>query len=386
MRVGVFTFIPVLVIFALSGSAAYAQTDAFLLIDDGLLTRRVRVAGINAGAVSFLDQVGDIGSLAVDDCIALIRREARWERFARPHLLLADGRRLPGTAAEGGSTSAEALAWKHAWLGRIEVPIDDIRALVLRPGETAPSAHAEDVIILANGDRLEGIITALGDPITIEIGGPDAARAIDVPLDRIAAAATLNPPRAASGRRIYFDDGTILDVRELTVGADGYVRFTARGFGSKAKATRILLDDIQAIVFGTRKVIPLGRLTPAEIDRPAWRYAAPEPEVINADAPLGPGAIELRGPLTVRYELPAGCRRFAAQAVLPDSARGWGDLELIVRCGDEELHRQRINGAQPADAINVPIAGGELTIELTEGDHGPIQDRLLLRRPLLLVE
>lgn len=202
MRVGVFTFIPVLVIFALSGSAAYAQTDAFLLIDDGLLTRRVRVAGINAGAVSFLDQVGDIGSLAVDDCIALIRREARWERFARPHLLLADGRRLPGTAAEGGSTSAEALAWKHAWLGRIEVPIDDIRALVLRPGETAPSAHAEDVIILANGDRLEGIITALGDPITIEIGGPDAARAIDVPLDRIAAAATLNPPRAASGRRI----------------------------------------------------------------------------------------------------------------------------------------------------------------------------------------
>jgi hypothetical protein len=108
--------------------------------------------------------------------------------------------------------------------------------------------------------------------------------------------------------------------------------------------------------------------------------------VIEEGAPLGPGAIEFRGPLAVRYDLPAGCRRFAAEAMLPRSGRGWGDFELVLRCGDEEVYRQRINGNQPTDAINVPIAGRSLTIELTEGDHGPIQDRLVLRRALLLIE
>ncbi|MDY7110019.1 MAG: hypothetical protein SYC29_15415 [Planctomycetota bacterium] len=375
-----------LVVLILCTPAVCAQADEFLLIDDDLLTRRVRVAELNAGAVSVLDQAGGVDSLALDECIALIRADAHRPRFVRPHLLLVDGRRLPGGPAEIEATSAEALAWEHAWLGRLEIPIDDIDAIAMRTGQEAPSADGEDVIVLANGDRLEGIITVLGDPIRIEVGGPERARTIDVPLDRIAAVAMINPPRPAPGRRVFFNDGTILDVTDLTVGADGYVRFIAPEFASGTRATQILLDDLEAIVFDTQGVLPLGRLTPAEIDRPAWRYAAPQPKSIDEDAPLGPRAIEFRGPLAVRYELPAGCRRFAAEAVLPRPDRGWGDYELIIRCGDEEVYRRWINGEQPSDAIDIPLAGRELTIELTEGAHGPIRDRLLLRRPLLLIE
>ena len=34
--------------------------------------------------------------------------------------------------------------------------------------------------------------------------------------------------------------------------------------------------------------------------------------------------------------------------------------------------------------FNVPLRGSELTIEPTQGKHGPIQDRLVLERAMLL--
>ena len=96
--------------------------------------------------------------------------------------------------------------------------------------------------------------------------------------------------------------------------------------------------------------------------------------------------IEYRGPLVVRYALPANCRRLAAEATLPECDRVWGDYELIVRDDDEEVHRVRLNAEHPTDAINVPLSGSELTIELTRGANGPIQDLLILSRAMLLIE
>jgi hypothetical protein len=106
--------------------------------------------------------------------------------------------------------------------------------------------------------------------------------------------------------------------------------------------------------------------------------------VIEPDAPVGLSPIELRGPVVVRYSLPSGAIRFAAQAVLPDSARQWGDLELIVRSDDAEVFRMRLNAESPAGEINVALTGRELTLELTAGAHGPIQDQVILNRAMIL--
>jgi hypothetical protein len=96
--------------------------------------------------------------------------------------------------------------------------------------------------------------------------------------------------------------------------------------------------------------------------------------------------LEYQGPMVVRYALPAGATRFAAEAVLPPSSRIWGDYELVIRDDDEVVHRSRLNARHPSHQINVELRGSELTIELTQGAHGPIHDRLHLERALLLVE
>ena len=88
----------------------------------------------------------------------------------------------------------------------------------------------------------------------------------------------------------------------------------------------------------------------------------------------------------VRYLLPPQAKRLAAEALVPLEARAWADFEFIIRCDDQEVFRQRMNADTPNAAINVPLRGSELTIELTEGAHGPIQDRLRLNLPLLLLD
>ncbi len=68
------------------------------------------------------------------------------------------------------------------------------------------------------------------------------------------------------------------------------------------------------------------------------------------------------------------------------TARPWGDCELVIRGGDSELWRVRRNAERPTASIGVTVRGSSMTVELTEGANGPIQDRVVLRRAMLLVE
>ena len=85
----------------------------------------------------------------------------------------------------------------------------------------------------------------------------------------------------------------------------------------------------------TSKVSPLATLVPARVDRTTPRYLVPAPEVDDPDAPLGLAHVHLRGPLRVHYALPPGTPRFAATALLPRTARDWGDLDLIITTMDQ---------------------------------------------------
>ena len=48
--------------------------------------------------------------------------------------------------------------------------------------------------------------------------------------------------------------------------------------------------------------------------------------------------------------------------------------------------RARLNAKEPRAVVNVPLRGSELSIEFTQGANGPLQDRVVLTRAMLLVE
>ncbi|MHC5113108.1 MAG: hypothetical protein ACYTGP_01610 [Planctomycetota bacterium] len=394
---------------AVTAAAAFAApapaTDEFVLIDTKLDVHEVRVVEINDLMLAYQDAEGEIRTSSLTESIALIRRlpDAVVRRgsagplpLAVPSpvgasssppgwLQLADGQRLPGALAGRAPDKEDVLGWSHSWIGRIDVPLDAITAVTFGTADATLAPGRMDVVVLANGDRIEGYVKALGDPIRILVDLDAEPREVAIPLARSAGVVLVTSPRSPSGRRIWFSDGTLVDARRFRVADDGYVRISTEWSEPGTPPVEVPLDDVAGILFDAQALLPLGRVDPARVEATGPRYVVPAPRRLDERAPLGLGRIAFDGPVIVRYALPPGCTRFAAEAILPESSRLWGDFDLVVRDDDREVHRTRINAQTPTVAINVPLSGTELTIELTQGEHGPIQDRLVLKRAMLLV-
>ncbi|MHC4082782.1 MAG: hypothetical protein ACYSU2_15835, partial [Planctomycetota bacterium] len=92
-----------------------------------------------------------------------------------------------------------------------------------------------------------------------------------------------------------------------------------------------------------------------------------------------------RGPISVQYQLPAGSAYLSAEAALPVKARSWGDCELVIREDDQQIFSTRLNAERPSAVIGLPLDGSRLTVEVTEGSGGPVQDQVVLLRALVLI-
>jgi len=370
--------------FVLCTFSVSADSGDFLLVRRPLDVQRIKLVAVNDQSLVHLKDNQGFVTLQLSECIALLNPDAATAARSGGMLLLADGQRLPGDPAAGVKPANDALAWNHPWLGRIDVPLKLIAAVVVTPGTTPPVTNIKDVVLFGNGDRQEGIIVGLGDPIAMEVTIEGSDRVIDIPLDRVAAVSLIAPKQQLVGKRIWFDEGTVLDVQSVSVGDDQFVKLTGSSVASGTQPTRVGLSQIAAVLLDSKALLPLADLTPSRIEGPVTRYTLPKPALMDTDAPLNLSRIDLRGPIVVRYALPAGCARFAAEAVLPPSARNWGDCELIVRLDDAVAFTARLNSETPEATISIPVTGRELTIEITAGARGPIQDRVILTRAMLL--
>jgi hypothetical protein len=70
--------------------------------------------------------------------------------------------------------------------------------------------------------------------------------------------------------------------------------------------------------------------------------------------------------------------------VLPEFAATYGSVELILAVDGAELFRARVDRDVRTQEINVPLDGRRLTLTLTSGGDGPVQDIIHLERPMIL--
>ncbi|MCI0362335.1 MAG: hypothetical protein L0Y44_16150 [Phycisphaerales bacterium] len=383
-RFSIFCALGVLCAFAGLPRAA-AQTGDFLLVRRSLDVQSIKLTAIEDQVVVHLPAEGNWVRVPLADCIALLKvSHSTPKAGARGLLMLATGERVPGEAISANAQSADSLAWNHREFGRMDVPIKLIETVLFAPGIDPPQAGQYDVVLLANGDRQDGIVVSLGDPVALDVQRGKQRQVIHIPLARIAAVTMVTPAQPPSGRRVWFEDGTVIDVQSIAVGEDGLVRLAGSSLLAGTQPTRVTLADVAAILLDPNAMVPLASLAPTRVEGPPTRYTLPRPAALDPSAPLGLSDLDYRGPIVARYALPAGADRFTAIAELPYQGQTWGDCELVVRSNDDEVFRTRLNEAQPAATINVPLTGRELTIEITEGANGPIQDQVILRRAMVL--
>jgi hypothetical protein len=422
------------VLACLFGAPAMAPDDQGvprLLLDRRLQERPVLLAGIDGNTIRYTDAAGLPRNESITEYLAILPTraprppapapppnpgeppapppalapaESPDHPVAGPILELTDGQRFAGVMAGEGSGS-ETIAWLHPILGVLEFRLDQIRRIRLHEGAwTGAAAGQSDLLIFSNGDRLEGFVEAIGARLRFgDLEGKAAPR--DLPLDRISEIILANAPAQPSPQAAvaWLRDGSVIACRVIRTTRQGELTLSATLQESEAADTRaesrrpapaLRLDDLLAVSFQSpgASLAPLGALTPSSQEPLGGRRWTSPAAPIDADrAILNAPDLDLPGPMAVTWSLPAGATRLAAQAELPRENWTWGDCELVViaatPAGPKELLRKRLNADAPTATLTgaFPEGSTALTLRLEPGASGPIQDHVILHRPLLLI-
>ncbi len=306
-------------------------------------------------------------------------------------LSLTDGQRLVGTWF-GADEDGQTLRLRHPALGPIGVQLERVRRFV-PPGHdaTANGFASEpagvDWVQLVNGDVLEGFVASIHTShVRIELAG--GAEPIDVPLERVRSVSLANDekPELAAVDRLVLRDGSRVHASQLRIESGDQLTFTrVEGNELKSAAVTIDLSRVARIDLGSsgQRLVDLHEL-PLRVVAGGEVFGVPmPPRVID-------GGFWLHAPVTVRFELPAGAVRFAAQADLEagdggDRPSSWSDLIVKVAVDGKTEARVHLHAGAPRAALTGAAEGKILTIELEPGTYGPVMDRVLLRQAVVLV-
>lgn len=322
-------------------------------------------------------------------------------------LELTDGQRLVGRPiTDADAAGADHVRWNHPRLGPLLVPIDRIASLFTGLGSGEPpevESDGDDLLILVNGDHIRGLVETIGATVSIATGpitaDAGAGGTTDVPLDRVREVILTNPPDAPTGTILWFDDGTVVAADAIDPRSRGTVPSLAirpqSDLGSREGLWR--LDDLEAVNFDPARLRALASVEIARHDRgPGSERRRIDAPVVLSNAGAGGGSasplwaddIELPGPMLAEWELPGGAIRLAGWAELPVENWAWGDCVLVISDisgGGRELWRTRLSADNPIARFDIELSSTDLRITLDAGEHGPIQDRVILRRPLIAV-
>ncbi len=392
-------------------SAASAQREdaARVLLDGELRGQVIRLISLSDEAITYEDERGRRRQATIGGLVALLPVPPSYGSPTEPppsmrsesgqtdsgYIETVDGQRFPGAHAPTGGEE-EQIVWSHPAFGRVSVPLENVARVVMRAGVSRRildqvganrSTPIDDQLFLTNGDRFTGFLESLADPTVMDT---DDGQVV-VPAERVAAARLANPVDALAGLVVWLEDGTVALVASVEELDSGALEITLPS-GQRAEYP---LGALRAVAFEAGKLLPLADLEPLDQQPIGRRVLLDGLSLLDSAAladidPLNAPDIMLPGAMSVSFELPEGARRFATIAELPVDAQPWGDFELVITVDGDERFRRRLHADAPREQIAIPLTpereGSRLTITIEPANYGPINDRALLRRPLLLID
>lgn len=408
-----------------AGGVAIGADDGVprVLLDRELNTTEVRLTSIDQGQVYWLDGAGRERSRSVEELLAIIDpdggllpdsvRQQVIESLNFPLVQTTDGQRLLAKLRDDPEGSPELVELMLFGGQTMRVSVERIASVTSAKsvfderGDASPDADLiDDVVELANGDRVSGFVESLGPRVSVEVEGVSRS----VPLSDIRSIRLANPSRTSAGTRVWVSDGSVIGAGPLRRSGEGMVAFDLSLAGEHSGAPEgsesdlptamsLPLSRVAGIVFDASGagVRPLAAMAPASYAPTGERRWTPPPSAGDpAHAVLGASTIELPGPMRVSWALPEGASRLAGIATLGDTPGAWADCAVSITIDTDgqrtELARARLRPGHADLAFNVvlpPALAGEpraLEVRVDAGAYGPIQDRVLLERVLLLVE
>lgn len=383
-----------------------ANEERRVLVDRDLA--RIDAASVEFGPeqTRYRDSRGKAQSIATSSILMVLPPETKllgtvkgieWREIAdvetgplgRVEML--DGQVFPGKLV-AGVAKADAVRWEHSLLGVMELPLDGIARLVFKPGTpTAPVSGTNDAVQFTNGDVARGTLekvelteASAAAQVTMDVAG----KAFSAGVDRVVSVTLANPPSRAQGVFVWLRDGTVAGSGDVQFSPSGLT--LSRSTPGADKAMTVPWDEVVGVNMDAAKVVALSSIAMSEASAIEGRAWAADPIVESSGAvPAGVGEVDLSGPIRVRWSLPGAARMVSMVAMLPPSARTMGDCVLVVECGGKTI-RQRLHGGEPSVMVRLeptdPASAATLTVTIESGEGGSIQDRVVLRRAIVLLK
>ena len=295
-------------------------------------------------------------------------------------LFLADGQRIPGKLELRGGVPT----WVSPWCAPRALDGDGVRGFSL--GMTAlPLTADSDVVLLRNGDRVDGIVSGIAPAgISVEVGSGTERSTSTLAWDAVSAVGLVAPATPRSGARVWLADGTVIDGGSVSWMTPEYMRIVAGG-GAAQRPISIPRRMVLAVQSSPASATPLARLSPtvSGITAPGVRYAPPSPTVIAGTWALDAPPIEIEGPVLLSYSAQPTPSRLVAVASRPSTAREASSIELVIRSGGKELLRERMDASRARVEIRVDIPASPFEIELVSPSGSAAGAFAVLERAVL---
>lgn len=405
------------------------------LVDRSLTRTDVDLIGWDEAEIAYHDDLGRLQREPVQNVLAILPsagpERIAWDEPVEESLAggtpvvveLVDGQRLigsvgpwesasvqappPGRAGANGGERFDEMGGERVGVysdaaGVRTVTLDRVSRVLLDPWSRGSarssdwSPGVDDVLVFANGDRLRGFLIGFGEGVVFDDGAQERTFA----FDQLAEVRLGNPGEAGEGPRVWSRGGEVIERRSLGFEPSGMIRMEG-GLGGGAVETRV--TDVLAAHLTDSTTIPLASLELVSASpAPGRRWTRPPRSGSTADAPLGTPHVALPGPMRAEWRLPPGARRFGVVVRLGGTLEDahavpgrWANAVVRVlvetRGGEVELASGRLDRASAGLPVAVELPGvGEvgrsLVIEVGAGLFGPIQDGVLLDRPMLATE
>ncbi|MBL8759767.1 MAG: hypothetical protein JNL50_00550 [Phycisphaerae bacterium] len=389
------------------GAGAIGGPPERVLIDRALSRSTVRVTGFAGASVSYVMgeawPSGTVRTRQLSDVAAIVGAGERPEpaRAGTVVVELVDGTRLLGTLEPTGDPDRGEV--RGTAIGTVPLGLDHLSRLVFDDGAAGSAGGSgsapsdSDVVELANGDRLEGLVVSLF-PLVVE-DVRDAGKKTELSADRVRRVVMSNARREGGHSRVWLRDGSIVNIETFVKGEGGVLagRASVSGMPVDGPGPSLVVapERVLALVMSGTELVALSDVAVAAYRPGMGRRWAPGPSVVGGVAGGGVsgggalgGDIELCGPMTAEWELPKGAARFSAGVELAAGARALGECTLVVEWGGKEIARLELGGERWSGEVVAALEGGpgRLVMRVESGGRGPVQNRVVLRQAMVLME
>lgn len=373
-------------------AAPAAAQEQWTLITADFRAAPVGLKSIGPDGLRVTDNVGNAERLVTLDEFLQVERplpgSAQQGKFV---LHLAGGDRLAG---EPLALEGEQLVWRNGAAGELRVPMNRLLAMT-RPAQSPPERRpSDDVITLANGDAVRGIIAAVGGG-KVSVQRTDAAEPLPVPIDSIVSiqfAATAGPNVAdARGYRLRLGDGSSLAATALTLAAGKLSVDLGDG-----KPRPLDLSKVAGIEQVNGPAAWLSARTPSEkLYVPFFgngqEYPARMDAMVDGGRDLRFGGKTFRRAIGVHafsrltWPLDGKYAAFRTQYAV-DERLSQADMTVRIKLDDKVVHeKQSVRAGTLSPVIVIDLSSAKaLTLEVDFGAGTDVQDRLVWLEPALL--